>query len=70
MVLKLHYQTPQGAQRTCAGCCRPFVRRRGWSEAIVGADSRLYCYDTPCERNARTTFPRRPVAATTRSAAA
>jgi hypothetical protein len=45
------------------------VRRRGWSEAIVGADSRLYCYDTPCERNARTAaVARRPVAAT-RSAA-
>ena len=69
MVLKLHYDAPQGAQRTCAGCCRPFVRRRGWSEAIVGADSRLYCYDTPCERNARMTFLRRPATAT-RSAAA
>ena len=46
-----------------------FVRRRGWSEAIVGADSRLYCYDTPCERNARTaSTPRRPVAATRRAA--
>jgi hypothetical protein len=69
MVLKLNYQTPQGAQRTCAGCCRPFVRRGGWAEAIVGADSRLYCYDTPCERDARTTFTRRSVAAT-RSVAA
>jgi hypothetical protein len=65
----LHYKSPQGGQRTCAGCCRPFVRRRGWSEAIVGSDSRLYCYDTPCERNARaTSAPRRPAAAT-RSAA-
>ena len=67
MVLKLHYQAPQGAQRTCAGCCRPFVRRRGWSEAIVGADSRLYCYGTSCERNARTASATRRTA--TRSAA-
>jgi hypothetical protein len=39
--------------KTCAGCCRPFVRRRGWSEAIVGEDSRLYCYGTSCEQNSR-----------------
>ena len=69
MVRQLHYGALQGA-KTCAGCCRPFVRRRGWSEAIVGADSRLYCYDTPCERNARVaSTPRRPAAATRRAAA-
>jgi hypothetical protein len=67
MVLQLRYETPQDGHRTCAGCCRPFVRRRGWSEAIVGADSRLYCYGTSCERNARTASATRRTA--TRSAA-
>jgi hypothetical protein len=37
---------------TCAGCRRPFVIRRGWSEAIVGEDGRLYCYSMPCEHDA------------------
>jgi len=40
-----------GAAKTCAGCGQPFVIRAGQSEAIVGADGRLYCYATPCEPN-------------------
>ena len=38
--------------KLCAGCGQPFVVRNGWSQAIVGQDSRLYCYATPCEAGA------------------
>jgi hypothetical protein len=67
MVLRVSSKLLQGGCKTCAGCRQPFVRRRGWSEAIVGADSRLYCYGTSCERNARTASATRRTA--TRSAA-
>jgi hypothetical protein len=42
----------KGTPKTCAGCGQPFVIRAGQSEAIVGADGRLYCYATMCEQNA------------------
>jgi hypothetical protein len=53
MVPRVSSKLLQGGCKTCAGCRQPFVRRRGWSEAIVGEDSRLYCYDMPCEQMAR-----------------
>jgi hypothetical protein len=42
----------KGPPRSCAGCGQPFVIRAGQSEAIVGNDGYLYCYDTVCERDA------------------
>jgi len=41
-----------GSQKICWGCGQPFVIRNGISEAIVGADNHLYCYDTGCEDEA------------------
>ena len=41
-----------GTIKSCAGCNQPFVVRKGWSEAIVGHDGRLYCYGRPCEADA------------------
>lgn len=41
-----------GTIKSCAGCNQPFVVRRGWSEAIVGQDGRLYCYGRSCEADA------------------
>lgn len=41
-----------GTIKSCAGCNQPFVVRKGWSEAIVGYDGRLYCYDRTCEADA------------------
>ena len=38
--------------KSCAGCNQPFVVRKGWSEAIVGYDGRLYCYARSCEADA------------------
>jgi hypothetical protein len=43
--------TYKGTPKSCAGCGQPFVIRGGQSEAIVGEDGQLYCYDTMCERN-------------------
>jgi hypothetical protein len=48
----MHKITPfsfNGTMKLCAGCNQPFVVRKGWSEAIVGRDGRLYCYGTSCE---------------------
>jgi hypothetical protein len=42
----------KSAPKSCAGCRQPFVVRAGQSEAIVGQDGRLYCYDTLCEQEA------------------
>jgi hypothetical protein len=42
----------KNASKSCAGCRQPFVVRAGQSEAIVGEDGQLYCYDTICEREA------------------
>src|SRR5690349_15710001 len=41
-----------GTIKSCAGCNQPFVVRKGWSEAIVGHDGRLYCYGRSCEADA------------------
>ena len=41
-----------GCPKTCWGCGQPFVIRHGRAEAIVGADSRLYCHRTGCEEPA------------------
>jgi len=40
----------KSASKFCAGCRKPFVVRAGRSEAIVGEDGQLYCYDTMCEQ--------------------
>jgi len=42
----------KSAPKSCAGCGQPFVVRAGQSEAIVGEDGQLYCYDTMCEQEA------------------
>ena len=41
--------TYKGTPKSCAGCGQPFVIRGGQSEAIVGEDGQLYCYDTMCD---------------------
>ena len=41
-----------GCPKTCACCGKPFVIRKGCSEAIVGPDDRLYCYGTSCDEAA------------------
>jgi hypothetical protein len=46
----LHFKS---ASKSCAGCRKSFVVRAGQSEAIVGEDGQLYCYDTMCEQEAR-----------------
>lgn len=38
-----------GFPKTCWGCGKPFVIRRGHAEAVVGHDDRLYCYRKGCE---------------------
>jgi hypothetical protein len=42
----------RSASKSCAGCRQPFIIRAGQSEAIVGEDGQLYCYDTMCEQEA------------------
>jgi hypothetical protein len=41
-----------GCPKTCCGCGQPFIVRQGRAEAIVGADSRLYCHRAGCEQEA------------------
>jgi hypothetical protein len=41
-----------GTIKSCAGRNRPFAVRKGWSEALVGYDGRLYCYGRTCEADA------------------
>ena len=41
-----------GCPKTCWGCGQPFVVRHGHAEAVVGADSGLYCHRTGCEETA------------------
>jgi hypothetical protein len=54
-----------GCPKMCWGCGQPFVIRHGRAEAIVGADSRLYCHRTGCEETALVSYipaPQRAVA--------
>lgn len=41
-----------GCPKACAGCGQPFPIREGRVEAIVGLDTRLYCYGTTCQDDA------------------
>ena len=49
---KLTPYLANGCPKTCWGCGQPFVIREERAEAIVGADSRLYCHRTGCEETA------------------
>lgn len=41
-----------GCPKVCAGCGQPFPIREGRVEAIVGQDTKLYCFGLTCEDDA------------------
>ena len=44
MMKKITPFLASGFPKTCWNCGKPFAIRRGYAEAVVGHDDRLYCH--------------------------